>query len=62
LNPRCFLPQLLGKLVNLHGILVRLFAELVSDQLILFAVGDGRNRVRVSRKVVELCGSLVFSL
>jgi hypothetical protein len=48
--------------VNLHGILVRLFAELVSDQLILFAMGDGRSRVRVSRKVVEFCSSLVWSL
>jgi hypothetical protein len=56
----CFLAQLLGEPVNLHGILVRLFAELVSNQLILFTMGDSRSRVR--RKVVEFCNSLVRSL
>jgi hypothetical protein len=48
--------------VNFHGILVRLFAEFVSGQLIFFAMGDGRHRVRVGGKVVEFCGSLVCSL
>jgi hypothetical protein len=33
----------------------------MSDQLILFAMGDSRSRVRVGRKVMEFCGSLVFS-
>ena len=57
----CFLAQLLGELVNIHGMLVRLFAELVSSQVICFAAGD-RSRVRVGRKVVEFCSSLVWSL
>jgi len=62
LNLRCFPAQLLGEIVNFHRILVRLFAEFVSDQLIFFDMGDGRNRVRVGRKVVEFCSSLVWSL
>jgi hypothetical protein len=41
--------------------LVRLFAELVSSQVICFAAGD-RSRVRVGRKVVEFCSLLVCSL
>jgi hypothetical protein len=58
----CFLAQLLGELVNIHGMLVRLFAELVSSEVIFFAMGDSRRRVRVGRKVVEFCSSLVCSL
>jgi hypothetical protein len=41
---------------------VRLFAELVSGEVIFFATGDSRSRVRVGRKVVEFCSSLVWSL
>jgi hypothetical protein len=41
--------------------LVRLFAELVSSQVICFAACD-RSRVRVGRKVVEFCSLLVCSL
>jgi hypothetical protein len=41
---------------------VRLFAELVSSQVILFAMGNSRGRVRVGREVMEFCSSLVFSL
>jgi hypothetical protein len=62
LKGRCFLAQLLGELVNIHGMLVRLFAELVSSLRILFAMGDSRCRVRVGRKVVEFCSLLVWSL
>jgi hypothetical protein len=62
LNLRRFLSQLLGEPVNSHGILVRLFAELVSDQLIFFAMGGGRSRVRVGRQVVEFRCPLVWSL
>lgn len=62
LKLRCFLAQLLGELVNIHRMLVRLFAQLVSGQVIFFAVGDGRRRVRVGRKVVKFCSSLVWSL
>jgi hypothetical protein len=62
LNLRCFLAQLLGELVNIHGMFVRLFAELVSSEVIFFAVGDSRRCVGVGREVVEFCGSLVCSL
>jgi hypothetical protein len=41
---------------------VRLFAELVSSQMIFLAMGDSRRHVRVGRKVVEFCSSLVWSL
>jgi hypothetical protein len=41
---------------------VRLFAELVSSEVIFFAMGDSRRRVRVGSKVVEFCSSLVRSL
>jgi hypothetical protein len=41
---------------------VRLFAELVSSEVIFFAMGDSRRRVRVGCKVVEFCSSLVWSL
>jgi hypothetical protein len=41
---------------------VRLFAELVSSDVIFFAVGDSRRCVRVGRKVVQFCSSLVCSL
>ncbi len=61
-NLRRFPVQLLREVMNLHGILVRLFAKLVSDQLIFFAVGGGRCGVRVRGKVVEFCNALVWSL
>jgi hypothetical protein len=41
---------------------VRLFAELVSSQVIFFTMGDSRRRVCVGRKVVKFCSSLVWSL
>jgi hypothetical protein len=41
---------------------VRLFTELVSSEVIFFAMGEGGCRVRVGRKVVEFCSSLVWSL
>ena len=62
LNRSCFLAQLLGELVNVYGMFVRLFAELVSIEVILFAMGDSRRRVSVGRKVVKFCSSLVWSL
>jgi hypothetical protein len=42
--------------------LVSLFAELVSSQMIFFAMGDGRCHMRVGRKVMEFRSSLVWSL
>jgi hypothetical protein len=44
--------ELFGELVDVHRMLVRLLAELVSGQVILFAVGDGGGRVGVGRKVM----------
>jgi hypothetical protein len=41
---------------------VRLFAELVSSEVIFFAMGDSRRRVSVGRKVVKFCSSLVWPL
>ena len=57
-----FLAQLLAELVSIHGMFVRLFAELMSSQVIFFSMGDGCCRVRVGRKVVKFCSSLVWSL
>jgi hypothetical protein len=45
----CFLARLLDELVNIHGMLVRFFAEFVSSQVIFFAMGNCRCRVRVGR-------------
>jgi hypothetical protein len=41
---------------------MRLFGKFVSAQMIAFAVGDGSCSVRVGRKVVELCESIVRAL
>jgi hypothetical protein len=41
---------------------VRLFAELVSSQVIFVTMGDSRSRVRMGRKVVKFCSSLVCPL
>ena len=62
MNRSCFLAQLLGELVNIHRMFVRLFAELLSSEMIFFAMGDSRRRVSVGRKVVKFCSSLVWSL
>ena len=45
----CFLSQLFGEPVHIHGMLVRLAAEFVSCQVVFFTMGDGRSRVRVGR-------------
>jgi len=39
--------------------LVRLFAEFVSGQMIALAVGSGRSRVSVGRKMMEFYCSIV---
>ena len=62
MNRSCFLAQLLREFVNIHGMFMRLFTEFVSSEVIFFAMGDCRRRVRVGRKVVEFCSSLVWSL
>ncbi|MGA7687142.1 MAG: hypothetical protein WCC32_07570 [Terriglobales bacterium] len=45
--------------VHYNGVLKRLFAEVVSSQMICFAMGDRCGSVGVGRKVVELCDSIV---
>jgi hypothetical protein len=57
-----FLSQLFAELVRIHGMLARLLAEFMSRQMVFFAMGDGRGRMRVSRKVVEFRSSLMKSL
>ena len=56
----CF--SFLDELVHIHGVLVRLLAELMGGQVIAFAMGHGRRRVRVGSKVMEFCSSLVWYL
>jgi len=51
--------KLLGEFKGIHRMLVRLFAEFVSGQMIALAVGGGRSRVSVGRKMVEFCCSIV---
>lgn len=47
---------------DVHGVLVRLFAEFVRAQVICFPVCDRSRLVSVGRKVVELCDSIVRTL
>jgi len=54
--------QLFGELVGIHGVLVRLFAEFVSAQMVSFAMGDSGGGVGVGRKVVQFRGSFVRAL
>ncbi len=61
-NRRRFLAQVLGELMNIHGILVRLFAEFVCGQVIFFAMGDCRGGVRVGSEIMEFCNSFVWYL
>jgi hypothetical protein len=48
--------------MGVHGMLVRLFGEFVSGQMISFAVGYGGGGVGVSCEVVEFCDSIVRAL
>jgi hypothetical protein len=54
--------QVLGDLVNAHGMLVRPFAELVSRQAISFTMGDGSDCMRVGGNIMEFSSSLMFTL
>jgi hypothetical protein len=54
--------QFFGELVNVPGMLLCLFGEFVSGQMVPFAVGDGRSGVGMGGKVVELCESIVRAL
>jgi hypothetical protein len=56
------LDEIFGKLVDLNGMFVRLPAEFVSGEVILLVMGDGRDRVGVGSKVVQLCDSIVRTL
>jgi hypothetical protein len=54
--------QLFGELVGVHGVLVHLFAEFVSGEMISLTVSRGGRGVGVGRKVMEFCGSIVCAL
>jgi hypothetical protein len=54
--------QLFGELVGVQGVLVRLFAEFVSGEMISLAVSGRGCSVGVGRKVMEFCGSIVHAL
>lgn len=49
-------------LVGACRVLVRLFAQFVSGQVIAFPVGGGGSSVGVGSKVVEFCGAIVRAL
>jgi hypothetical protein len=61
-GPSGFSGKLFGELEGVHGVFVRLFAELMSGQMISLAVGDGSSVVGVGREVVEFCHSVVGAL
>jgi hypothetical protein len=48
--------------VSVPGVLVRLFREFVSGQMITFAMGYGGSGMGVGRKVVQLCSLIVSAL
>jgi hypothetical protein len=50
------------ELVGVDGMLVRLFGQLVSREMISFAVGGCRGRVGMGGKVMELGDSIVRAL
>jgi hypothetical protein len=52
--------QSLGTVV--HGVLVRLFAQLVSGQMMPLAVGGGCGGMGVSCQVMKFCDSIVRAL
>jgi hypothetical protein len=54
-----FRHELFGKLVGVPGVLVRLFGEFVSGQMIPFVVCGGCSLVCVRRKVVKFRGLIV---
>ena len=54
--------ELFGEFVGVHGVLVRLLTQLVSGQMISFAMGGGSGGMGVSCQVVKLCGSIVRAL
>ncbi len=53
------LDEFFRSLVGIHRVLVRLFGEFVSGQMIPFVVGNGRGGVGVGGQVVEFCYSIV---
>jgi hypothetical protein len=48
--------------MDVHGMLVCLFCELVSSQMVSLAVSDGSGGMSVGRKVVKFRGSIVHAL
>jgi len=54
--------ELFRSFVGVHGMLMRLFGEFMGGEMVTFAVGGSRSRVRVGGKIVELCNSIVWCL
>ncbi|MHB8216118.1 MAG: hypothetical protein ACYDDS_08575 [Candidatus Sulfotelmatobacter sp.] len=52
----------LGEFMSVHGMLVRLLAELMSGQMISFAVSGSSGGVGMGGKVVEFGNSIVRAL
>jgi hypothetical protein len=56
---RSLLSELLGELMCIHGVLERLFAEVVSAEMISFTMSDCSGGVGMGRKIMELYDSIV---
>jgi hypothetical protein len=54
--------EFFAKLVGVDGVLVRLHGQLVSSEVISFAVGGCRGKVGMGGKVMELGDSIVRAL
>src|ERR1017187_9782841 len=54
--------ELFGVFVRVHGVLVCLFAQLVSGQMISLAMGGGGGSMGVSCQVVKFCEPIVRAL
>jgi hypothetical protein len=59
---RVFLSKLCGKFLDVPGVFLSLLGKFVSRQVIALAVGDGRRRVGVGRKIVQFSESIVWAL
>jgi hypothetical protein len=54
--------EFLREFMGVHGVLLRLLAELVSSPMVSFAVGGSGGGVGMGGKVVEFGGSIVRAL
>jgi hypothetical protein len=62
LKPCSLRAQLFDEFVDIHRVLMGLFAELVSGQMVSLSVSRGGCGVGVGRQIMELCGSIVRAL